>query len=96
MTKSTKRSILKLSGWTNSEIYIFEKFNFRCGRCRKQDAVTLHEIVPKSKRPLTWMQEDNRIPLCNDCHIWAHSRGYKNSMEELKRCLLSGTREQTK
>lgn len=68
--------------WDKEEISIFEEFNYKCARSGHK-AIVLHEIVPKSKRPKTWKNRDNRIPLCADCHEWAHSRGTKASRHEL-------------
>ena len=68
--------------WKSSEIEIFELFNYRCARC-PAPAVTLHEIVPKSKRPKDWDDPLNRIPLCMFCHMWAHNRGTKFSAQIL-------------
>lgn len=69
--------------WTDEEWGIFEKFHFKCVRCPKS-AVTLHEDCPKSKCPDNWREEDNRTPLCNDCHYWAHHYGTKFSRPLLK------------
>ena len=69
--------------YTKEELAIFEEFNWRCARCGNL-AVTLHEIIPKSKRPKTWNKPENRIPLDNDCHIWAHYKGTRNSKDELR------------
>ena len=63
---------------------VLRLFNYRCVRCNKP-AVVVHEIVPKSRRPKTWMEIENRVPLCDECHFWAHQRGAKSSAEELKR-----------
>ena len=42
-----------------------------CGNCIVRNAVCIHEIEPKSARPTTWRQPENRIPLCAYCHSWA-------------------------
>jgi 5-methylcytosine-specific restriction endonuclease McrA len=63
---------------------VLRLFNYRCVRCNKP-AVVVHEIVPKSRRPKTWMELENRIALCADCHYWAHQRGAKSSAPELQR-----------
>ena len=68
--------------YTEEELAIFLEFGDRCARCG-QPSIVLHEIVPKSKRPKTWDTPDNRIPLCVDCHLLAHSRGTKKSKDEL-------------
>ena len=68
--------------YTEEELAIFLEFGDRCARCGNP-SIVLHEIVPKSKRPKTWSNSDNRIPLDNDCHIWAHQRGTKRSRDEL-------------
>lgn len=44
----------------------------------------VHEIEPKSLRPKDWEAEDNRIPLCNKCHDWAHRVGTRNSAPILR------------
>lgn len=66
------------------QLQIFNMFGNRCVRCNRL-AVTIHEIVPKSRRPKTWMEIENRVPLCLECHEYAHSRGAKSSAEELTR-----------
>lgn len=63
---------LNLELWTNEEIDIFRQFGGKCIKCPRQ-AVTLHEIIPKSRRPKTWMEKKNRVPICNICHTWAHN-----------------------
>lgn len=68
--------------WSAKELMIFECFGYRCARCRKP-ATTLHEIVPKSKRPRDWDEKENRIPLCNECHTLVHSKGAINFEKEL-------------
>ena len=72
-----------MNPYTEEELAIFAEFNGRCARCGNV-AIVLHEIVPKSKRPRTWKAKGNRISLCNDCHIWAHSRGTNGSRTELQ------------
>lgn len=64
--------------WTEEEISIFEEFHFKCVRC-PQKAITLHEIHPKSKRPKTWMERENRIPICFKCHQHVHRYGTRVS-----------------
>lgn len=63
---------------------VLEELRCRCVRCGKYSE-TVHEIVPKSRRPKTWMQPENRVVLCIECHVWAHSKGAKSSAEELTR-----------
>ena len=64
--------------WTEEEIKIFQQFHFKCVRC-PQKSITLHEIHPKSLRPKTWMQPENRIPVCKKCHDWSHRAGTRFS-----------------
>ena len=64
--------------------YVLEYFSRRCVRCNRM-AVTVHEIVPRSKRPRDWWVLDNRIALCADCHDYAHSRGASSSADEMRR-----------
>jgi 5-methylcytosine-specific restriction endonuclease McrA len=63
---------------------VLELFHYRCVCCNKP-ADCVHEIVPRSRRPKTWMEIDNRVALCMVCHAWAHSRGAKTSAPELIR-----------
>lgn len=74
----------KTNLWSPDEQAIFDEFSGRCARDGKI-AVVLHEIVPKSRRPKTWNTPENRIPLCVDCHIWAHQYGTRRSKQELTR-----------
>ena len=81
------RKMIDKDLWTEEEIKIFAEFGYKCLDCLVNDAVTLHELVPKSLAPKTWNTPENRVPLCNDCHRKAHSIGTKNSRKllELKR-----------
>lgn len=69
--------------YTRDELRIFAEFAGRCAKCGAK-AVTLHEIVPKSKRPKTWNTPENKIALCVDCHIWAHQYGTRRVRDELR------------
>ena len=69
--------------YTKEELSIFAEFGYRCARCGKP-AVTLHEIVPKSKRPKTWNTPSNRITTCDDCHCYYHAKGTKRVRDELR------------
>ena len=51
--------------------------------CRKK-AMTLHEIIPKSKAPKTWREDKNRVPLCVVCHDRVHMRGAGNYADILR------------
>ena len=56
---------------TVSDEVIMDYYQGRCCSCRVELSVTIHEIVPRSKRPKTWSEFDNRAPLCNGCHVLA-------------------------
>ena len=45
-----------------------------CLRCRRP-AITLHEIVSRSVYQNWWKDILNSIPVCNECHLWAHRNG---------------------
>lgn len=72
--------------WSNDDLAIFKKFYFKCIRCSKP-AIVIHEIKPKSRRPKNWMEVGNRVPLCRNCHNWAHKISCKQSAIILKRIL---------
>lgn len=50
---------------------ILQIFGGRCVRCGRR-TVIVHEIVPKSHGK-EYLAAENRIPVCSDCHEWAHS-----------------------
>jgi 5-methylcytosine-specific restriction endonuclease McrA len=63
--------------WTAEELEIFALYGGRCILC-KQRAVTLHEIIPKTKRPKTLNTPENRVPVCAKCHRKIHDTGAKH------------------
>jgi hypothetical protein len=77
--------LIDKSLWAESEIKIFETYKYMCVRCHRP-AVVLHEIEPKSIRPKTWMDADNRVPLCAGCHEWVHRNSAKATAEYLREC----------
>ena len=46
---------------------VWDSFKGTCVLCYGA-ATSIHEIVPRSKIPATWMEIDNRVTLCNSCH----------------------------
>lgn len=46
---------------------VWAMFKGTCALCFKP-ATSVHEIVPRSSIPKTWMDIDNRITLCQSCH----------------------------
>lgn len=54
-----------------------------CARCMTRQAVTLHEIEPRSLRQ-DWYDPRNRIPLCHDCHRWVHKTGTQRVAIQLR------------
>lgn len=66
-----------MSEWSAEELEIFALYDGRCILCR-HGAVTLHEIIPKSKCPKTWNTPENRVPVCNKCHRKIHDTGAKH------------------
>ena len=71
--------------WSDEELEIFDLFSGRCIKCGEPSTV-IHEDVPKSRRPKTWMKKENRSPLCVSCHNWAHYKGTSYSSRILKQC----------
>jgi len=69
--------------WSEEELEIFALFRYKCVRCGKP-AEVIHEDVPKSRKPTTWMEKENRSPLCVHCHNWAHYKGTVYSSKLLK------------
>jgi len=67
--------------WSEDEIEIFKQFRFRCINCDDK-AIVLHELIPKSKLR-DWKREGNRVPLCANCHEFAHKRGTKKTYKIL-------------
>jgi len=78
--------MINKSDWTSEQLEIFGLYNYKCLHCYpNRDAVTLHELVPKSLAPKTWDRPDNKVPLCVGCHEWAHKKGTKSSRTILER-----------
>ena len=51
---------------------------FYRGRCLVNPAhkgIVVHEIIPKSQKPKDWWEFENRVLLCNDCHVRIHNEG---------------------
>jgi 5-methylcytosine-specific restriction endonuclease McrA len=57
---------------------VWDLFDGMCIRC-PDPANSVHEIIPRSKRPNDWWEVDNMCTLCMTCHTWAHNRGTKFS-----------------
>jgi len=55
----------------------------KCLMC-SHGAVTIHEIVPRSKRPKDWWEIDNLVPLCAECHEEIHKHGAMRYVDELR------------
>jgi 5-methylcytosine-specific restriction endonuclease McrA len=62
---------------------IFKMFGCTCVMCGGS-AVCIHEMTPRSLRPMSWYHRRNRVPLCDDCHQWAHNIGTGRSRPILK------------
>lgn len=60
-----------------SELKLLEIFKHRCVKCQRPFD-TIHECVPRSQGKSS-MDFDNRVPICTDCHDWAHRVGTKVS-----------------
>jgi len=69
--------------WSEDEISIFNQFRFRCINCDGK-AIVLHELIPKSKLK-DWKRKGNRVPLCLECHEWAHKFGTRKSRPILEK-----------
>ena len=98
LTMSQKRTITillrQLEGFPleqveNAKIALL--YRRKCVRCRKPYN-HIHEIIPKS-RNVNWREVSNRIPLCLECHTWAHVIGTKNSAPILENLQLQRLEE---
>lgn len=68
---------------TRKEILAY--FSYRCLLNPGHTAVCVHEIIPRSQRPKTWMEFKNRVTLCAECHDKIHHDGASNWVEILTR-----------
>jgi 5-methylcytosine-specific restriction endonuclease McrA len=68
-----------------SPLSILEFYNYRCIVKPSHQAVTVHEIIPRSQRPNDWWEFENRVPVCASCHDRIHREGASNWVEELRR-----------
>ena len=69
--------------WSVEELEIFALYKGKCILCDRRKAVTLHEIIPRSKRPKAWQDPKNRVPVCAECHTHIHTLGAKNFVSVL-------------
>ena len=71
----------------NEEILDF--FLHRCLLNPAQIAVVVHEIIPRSQRPKTWWEFENRVALCHECHDKIHREGnnekWKSMLTKLRK-----------
>ena len=82
MSVSTRNAMAKIADCYYD--VVMEMFHHKCVRCgRRADSV--HEIVPRSRLPKTWMLPENRVAICLTCHFWAHQKGAASSADELRR-----------
>jgi len=82
LVRKQKGFINFLRRYLNEHDYVLFLFNGRCIRCGRKTRV-VHEISPRilGKRS---MEIENRVPLCNKCHDWAHDLGSIKSGEILR------------
>ena len=52
-----------------------KKFHGRCVLCGRPGSGHVHEVEPRSKRPLDWDDAENMILLCASCHDYVHTVG---------------------
>ena len=52
-----------------------ERFGHRCVLCGRPRSGHVHEIEPRSKRPLDWDDAENMMNLCGSCHDYVHTVG---------------------
>ncbi len=58
-----------------NDILIKTIFKNRCLVNPAHTGTVIHEIVPRSQRPKSWMEPKNRVLLCNECHSQIHQEG---------------------
>ena len=51
---------------------VIDYYQGRCVSCWVEPSVTIHHIVPRSKRPADYDEFDNLAPLCHSCHDLIH------------------------
>lgn len=61
---------------------VMRMFHGECILCHSSWGVTVHEIVPRSLAPKTWMEVPNRVTLCAVCHEKVHNMS-KRDREDL-------------
>jgi 5-methylcytosine-specific restriction endonuclease McrA len=52
-----------------SRATLMQKYGGRCGHCLTRPATDTHEIIPRSRDPAGWDDEQNQIALCRPCHM---------------------------
>ncbi len=51
---------------------------------RGQPAVTIHEIIPRSHNIDHWMDAENRVTVCAECHENIHRTGWSTWADILR------------
>ena len=64
-------------------VEVLKRFQFICCLCYGE-AVAVHEIEPRSRRPTDWWKWDNRAPLCAECHARVHEQGTRKWEQKLR------------
>lgn len=81
MPSSGKPTLAELLDAKRASIMV--QFHNRCIRCNHK-AVTVHEVEFRSSG-FKSLSDECRVPLCHDCHEWAHQSDKSNRKEELLR-----------
>ena len=62
---------------------ILDFYHSRCLINPAHKAVCVHEIYPRSQRPKNWMEFENRVALCSECHDTIHRNGNGKEVKSL-------------
>ena len=76
--------MLKSKQERESDILIMKLFRGRCVACMSP-ATQIHELVTRARTKQAITMKQNRVPLCNHDHDFAHHGGYTGTKEEFLR-----------
>jgi 5-methylcytosine-specific restriction endonuclease McrA len=76
-TKRYRRSV----GHAFSSL-IIKRDNYHCVKCKKEEDLISHHIIPVNINPNRIDDETNMVALCRECHLKAHNGYYKGPVNK--------------
>lgn len=73
-----RQRLYKTGLWNETIKLVYKRDNYTCQRCgepkKRQKGLHAHHIAPWAGNEMLRFEMSNLVTLCNDCHLWVHSR----------------------